>query len=126
MRIEWNFQLKIVNFQLSIAWGLIFLSHDLHAHGATHFRADPCRLKPSSPIFDSQHHHVIGFLIGHDHKTGLGIKRKMPRPFAAAGRVAARTELAAALFYAEDRDAVVLAVRSVEKLPGRVNSNLGG
>ena len=77
-------------------------------------------------LIDAEYGHIVGLLVGSEQEMAGGIDAKVARGGASGGLVAKRGQLPVLLVDPEHGDAVVAAVRAVEKLAAWVNENLGG
>ena len=74
---------------------------------------------------DAEYGHVVGLLVGGEQELAGGVDAEVARGGSPGGLVAKRGQLAVLLVDPEHGDAVVAAVRAVEKLAAWVNEDLG-
>jgi hypothetical protein len=77
-------------------------------------------------LIDAEYGHIVGLLVGSKEKLPGGVDAEVSRSRSPGRLVAKRGQLPVLLVDPEHGDAVVAAVRAVEKLAAWVNENLGG
>src|SRR5262245_40569585 len=87
-----------------------------HAHRHRHFRCDAGWFQRAGGLVNGEDYDAIAVLVGDEAELAARVEGKIPRCLDAFRLMTGRGQLAALRIDREHRDAVVAAIRAVEKL----------